>query len=199
MAFFRSFAIAALAAALASAEDPVAALARKIDQGLAQLPFEPVFGYLPALLEALNIPVESQIEVFSKTSIQALRIEPFTPRVIYFNDSVAVGWVRGGFIELAAQDPTEGMQFYTLQQRPPGGPVVERLTRRRDCLNCHKSGNTLIRSVTSAPDGIPSHEIDTDGRTPFDQLCGGWYVTGSTGSAQPPGQCDLRQFGATPS
>ena len=40
------------------------------------------------------------------------------PRVLYFNDSVAVGWVRGGFIELAAQDPGRGIHFYALQQRP---------------------------------------------------------------------------------
>jgi hypothetical protein len=113
--------------------------------------------------------------VFSKTSIQSLRIEPSNPRVLYFNDSVVVGWVRGGFIELAAEDPGRGIAFYVLEQRPD-----ERIVRRDDCLNCHKSGTTLMRSVTSAPDGIPSHEFDTDSRTPFDKLWGGWYVTGAT-------------------
>src|SRR5579863_4411443 len=129
-----------MAPALARGEDPVAALAHRIEQGSAQLPFDSAYGYLPALLDALHVPVESQMAVFSKTSIQLLRIEPSNPRVLYFNDSVAVGWVRGGFIELAALDPGRGIQFYTLQQRPD-----ERLIRREDCLRCHKSAATLIR------------------------------------------------------
>lgn len=183
MAFLRGLALAAFCAAFALGEDPVAALRDRIDHRQAQLAFDPVYGYLPALLESLHVPVESQIAVFSKTSIQSLRIEPSNPRVLYFNDSVAVGWVRGGFIELAAQDPAEGMRFYTLQQRPPEGAIVERLTNRTDCLNCHKSAATLVRSVQSAPDGISSDAIDTDGRTPFEQLWGGWFVTGNTGSA----------------
>jgi hypothetical protein len=146
--------------ALAWAGDPVAALKS------VQLPFDSSYGYLPALLKALHVPVESQLAVFSKTSIQSLRIEPANPRVLYFNDSTMVGWVRGGFIELAAQDPERGIQFYTLQQRPD-----ERVVPREDCLNCHKSGTTLIRSVVSAPDGIPSAESE--------KLWGGWFVTGA--------------------
>jgi hypothetical protein len=145
--------------ALAWAEDPVAALK-------SELPFDATYGYLPALLKALHVPIESQIAVFSKTSIQSLRIEPSNPRLLYFNDQVAVGWVRGGFIELAAQDPEQGIQFYTLQQRPD-----EHLIHRQDCLNCHKSGTTLIRSVIPTPDGIPSRESE--------QPWGGWFVTGA--------------------
>jgi hypothetical protein len=165
---------AALAVTLAPGEDPVAALGHRIEQGAAQLRFDPVYGYLPSLLEALHVPVESQMAVFSKTSIQLLRIEPSNPRVLYFNDSVAVGWVSGGFIELAAQDPALGMQYYTLQQRPD-----ERLTRREVCLRCHTSGAALLHSVVSAPDGIPSNEADVDSRTPFRKLWGGWFVTGN--------------------
>jgi hypothetical protein len=146
--------------ALACAEDPVAALKSL------QLPFDQTCGYLPALLKALHIPVESQIAVFSKTSIQSLRIEPSNPRVLYFNASAIVGWVRGGFIEIAAQDPAQGIQFYVLEQRPDEHPV-----HREDCLNCHKSGTTLLRSVIPTPDGIPSREAG--------QLWGGWFVTGA--------------------
>ena len=175
----RSVALAALAAALvpalARAEDPVAALAHRIEQGSAQLPFDSAYGYLPALLDALHVPVESQMAVFSKTSIQGLIIQTSNPRMLYFNDSVAVGWVRGGFIELAAQDPGQGMAFYILLQRPD-----ERLTRRLDCVKCHQSAATLLRSVTSAPLGLSSGAIDVDGRTPFNKLWGGWFVTGNT-------------------
>ncbi len=148
-------------AALAFAADPAAALQST------QLPFDPSSGYLPALLQALKIPIESQLAVFSKTSIQSLRIEPSNPRLLYFNDSVIVGSVRGGFLELASQDPEKGLQFYTLQQRPDS-PLIH----RQDCVNCHKSGTTLLRSVIPSPDGIPSRESDQ----PF----GGWFVTGAS-------------------
>ena len=175
MAFFRTLAIAGVGAALAFGEDPVAALSHRIERGTVQLPFDGAYGYLPGLLAALHVPVESQIAVFSKTSIQSLRIEPSNPRVLYFNDSVAIGWVRGGFIELAAQDPGNGINYYILQQRPD-----ERLTRRDDCLRCHKSGAMQVHSVIPAPDGVASGETDIDSRTPFDKLWGGWFLTGSS-------------------
>lgn len=37
-------------------------------------------GYLPSLLEILDVPVSSQMLVFSKTSLQRDRISPRTPR-----------------------------------------------------------------------------------------------------------------------
>jgi hypothetical protein len=111
--------------------------------------------------------------VFSKTSIQSLHIEPANPRVLFFNDSVSVGWVRGVFIELAAQDPGNGIGFYILQQRPNERPI-----RREDCVRCHQSGTTQVRSVVSTPYGVASDGVDVDSRTPFDKLWGGWFVTG---------------------
>ncbi len=175
MAFFRSLTLAALAATLACAEDPVSALSRRIDRGAVQLAFDQTYGYLPSLLAALRVPVESQISVFSKTSIQAMRIEPANPRVLYFNDSVVVGWVRGGFIELAALDPGQGIRYYTIQQH-----ANERLENRRDCMRCHTSGAVLLRSVTASTTGVASDEKDVDDRTPFSRLWGGWFVTGKS-------------------
>src|SRR5690242_12685148 len=58
-----------------------------------------------ALLRELQIPVESQIVVFSKTSFQRKRIEPSHPRALYFSDSCYVGWVPGGLMEVATIDP----------------------------------------------------------------------------------------------
>jgi hypothetical protein len=177
----RVLALAVLASAFAFGEDPVAALCDRLEQGAAQLPFGGPYGYLPALLDLLHVPVNSQMAVFSKTSIQSLHIEPANPRVLFFNDAVSVGWVRGGFIELAAQDPADhnALHYYILLQRPD-----ERLTRREDCVRCHQSGFTQVRSVVSTPDGVPSAEIDVDSRTPFSKLWGGWFVTGNT---VPPG------------
>src|SRR5271165_7579829 len=81
--------------------DPVAELGRRIEQGTATVRFDADRGYLPWLLEALEIPAESQMLVFSKTSVQGIRIGPNTPRMLFFSDSVALGTIRGGAIELA--------------------------------------------------------------------------------------------------
>ncbi len=106
------------------ANDVVAGLQHKLDDGKIELKFDGDKGYLPSVLQALGVPVESQMAVFSKTSLQSPRIEPSNPRTIFFNDSVAVAWVHGGFIELAADDPEQGVIFYTLQQQPVSQPTL---------------------------------------------------------------------------
>ena len=119
------------------ANDAVAALNRKIQEGKVQLRFEGPSGYLRSVLDALRIPIESQLVVFSKTSLQAPIITPANPRSLFFNDSVAAGWVKGEpFVEVAAEDPEQGMIFYTLDQVPAAKPVFERQDR---CLQCHES------------------------------------------------------------
>ena len=45
------------------------------------------------VLTALEVPVSSQMLVFSKTSFQYLHISPEHPRALYFNDDVYVGSV----------------------------------------------------------------------------------------------------------
>jgi hypothetical protein len=182
-----TFFIAASISPGATLIDPVARLSAKLEHGEARLAFDPVYGYLPAVLKALDISEESQLAVFSKTSGQAIRIEPSRPRVIFFNDAVTVGWVRGGFMELAAQDPNGGIAFYRLNQRETvSGATGSPITRQQDCMHCHSSG-MLMRSVFTSADGVPVHgapQYDTDYRTPFEKLWGGWYVTGHvTGQA----------------
>jgi hypothetical protein len=128
--------------------------------------------------------------VFSKTSFQEARIEPANPRTIFFNDSVAVAWVRGGFIELAALDPQQGAVFYTLEQQSGGQQSGAKpgFVRRDDCLQCHRSDLSLgvpgmtLRSVYTLPDGRPKLILGgyaTDHRSPFEERWGGWYVTGA--------------------
>ena len=167
------------------AQDVVAGLKGKIESGRVQLKFDSKRGYLPAVLQALNVPVESQMAVFSRTSLQAERIEPDNPRTIFFNDSVAVGWVHGGFIEMAAQDPQQGVIFYTLEQQDAARPSI---IRRDDCLRCHSSDLSLgvpgmiVRSFYTMPDGRPRLILGgftTDQSSPFEERWGGWYVTGT--------------------
>lgn len=167
------------------AKDVVANLQRQLDDGKIRLKFEGVKGYFPSVLQALQVPIESQMAVFSKTSRQSGRIEPGNPRTIFFNDSVSVAWMRGGFIELAAQDPEQGVIFYTLEQQPVPRPTF---VRHDDCLSCHRSDLTLgvpgmmVRSFYTLPDGSPKLILGgfaTDHRSPFEERWGGWYVTGA--------------------
>jgi hypothetical protein len=145
---------------------------------------------LRSVLDALHIPVESQIAVFSKTSLQAPLIEPDNPRTIFFNDSVAVGWMKGGFIEIAALDPRQGVQFYTLKPQPN---TTARFEKGRDCLRCHVGDTTLdtagfvVRSTYTARDGSPMLIYGgsvVDHRTPIEDRWGGWFVTGSLGTVR---------------
>src|SRR5690348_15364842 len=94
-----------------AANDPVAKLDRDLASGKAKLDYaSDGRGYLASVLKQLGINTDSQILVFSHTSIQVERISPRTPRAIYFNDDVSVGYVpRGEAIELAAVDPTQGV------------------------------------------------------------------------------------------
>src|SRR5215813_2143586 len=56
---------------VAPLNDPVAKLAKRIDRGEVKLDYaENGWGYLPSLLKELDINVDSQILVFSKTSFQ---------------------------------------------------------------------------------------------------------------------------------
>jgi hypothetical protein len=169
-------------------KDPVAELNRRIQEGSAQLRFTGESGYLAAVLEALRIPLESQIAVASKTSFQAYRISPQNPRAVYFNDTVAVGWVRGGpVVELAAQDPQQGIIFYTLDQTPGG---KAEFTRSDHCLGCHESHASMgvpgmiVRSVPVNPNGTALYQFGnytTDHRSPLSERWGGYYVTGKAG------------------
>ena len=117
---------AAIRYSTAEAMDPAAALNRRLKAGQATLKFEPGSGYLKSLLAALGVPVESQALVFSKTSFQASHINYRNPRAVYFNDTVAIGWVRGGdILEIAAHDPTQGVVFYSLDQEQKAAPTLK--------------------------------------------------------------------------
>lgn len=168
--------------------DPIARLQRLLDQGAVKLSYQESHGYLASVLEQLKIPASSQMLVFSKTSSQQPLISPATPRALYFNESVYVGWVRGGVLELAAVDPCQGTMFYTLDQHRDEHP---KFVRREECLQCHATPDTagvpglLMRSVYTAADGVPQLlagvRVTTHG-SPIRERWGGWYVTGTHGN-----------------
>ncbi len=158
--------------------DPVARLNRDLKEGRARLTFDGPSGYLRATLAALSVPIASQVALFNRDSLQSQLISSINPRTIFFNDAVAVAAVRGGFIELASQDPQQGIQFYILDNVAVDKP---QFTHRQDCLNCHYSYSTVgIPGMIDQGTGV----VRVDHRTPLEQRWGGWYVTGAPGALQ---------------
>lgn len=144
---------------------------------------------LNILLAALDVPVESQLLVFSKTSLQRRRITPDRPRALYFSDTTYVGWVPGGITEVIVIDPQLGPVFYSFDLRDVQRGEAK-LERDNDCLRCH-GGNFVrdipgifARSVFTDQTGEPLLRHGTllvDDETPFAKRWGGWYVTGYHG------------------
>ena len=169
--------------------DPVAKLNANLRSGAVRLTFDATSGYLPSILDALHLPAESQMLVFSKTSVQSRWISPRTPRALYFNDTVTIGYIPGAeFLEFAAEDPQQGVIFYTLDQRPAEQPAIE---RRDFCLSCHNANATLdvpgmlVRSVVATASGntVPRFgNYVADHRSPFVERWAGHYVTGRHGA-----------------
>jgi hypothetical protein len=170
-------------------QNPVLDFQERLARGELTLAFDtrPGTGYLPAVLHELDVPLESQLLVYSKTSLQQALITPQRPRALYFNDEVAVGAVQDGIIEIAVHDARQGAVFYTLR-RVAGEP---RLERQNGCLGCHYAHATLgvpgffARSIPTAADGqiLPwLGNLTVDHSTPLAERWGGWYVTGDIGS-----------------
>jgi hypothetical protein len=167
-------------------DDPVSKLRDKIEKGEIPLDFEPGTGYLRSFLKALDVPMESQMLVFAKNSVNARIISPENPRALYFNDSVYVGFVPGApFLEISAVDPRKGAIFYSLPQKNEQPP---KLAREESCLLCHASANALnvpghlVRSFVTDIHGNPTRGLSkVDDETPLAQRWGGWYVTGDFG------------------
>ncbi|MBL8826053.1 MAG: hypothetical protein JNM18_03650, partial [Planctomycetaceae bacterium] len=178
----------------------ISRLQAELDLGTRRLTYHPEHGYLPAVLRALRVPIESQTLVFSKTSLQVRYINVQSPRAIYFNDDVYVGYCRSGEVmEISAVDPQLGTVFYTLDQVQIDKPRFER--RIDNCVMCHSTSSTgnvpghLVRSLYIDADGQPM--VSAGGRTvdhtmPLEQRWGGWYVTGKHGTQKHLGNLVIR-------
>src|SRR5688500_8094498 len=90
--------------------DRISRLNSALAEATVSLRFHEQGGYLRSVLDALNIASESQVLVFSKTGVQRASTSPQSPRAIFFNDSVVVGFIPGArFLELATHDPEQGV------------------------------------------------------------------------------------------
>ena len=140
------------------------------------------------LLQELEIPVESQMLVFSKTSFQRQSISPNHPRAIYFSDTAYVGWVPGSLIEVTTIDPLLGPVFYSFDPNSAEPQFI----RDNNCMTCHGGlfvrgvPGVFVRSVFTDETGEPLFRFGSevvDYRTPFTNRWAGWYVTGKHGKA----------------
>ncbi len=172
--------------------DPVAKLWERVSAGRTRLDVSSPKNWVRGVLRELKVPVESQVLVFSKTSLQNALISPHTPRSVYYNEDTYVGWAQGGMMELIGIDPSHGPQFYTMAypESDAGRPV---LATSDQCLSCHESSRTngvpgmLVRSVYAAADGLPLLQFGSylsGHESPIGERWGGWYVTGRSGGDQ---------------
>jgi hypothetical protein len=174
----------------ASLNNAVVDLNKKLQDGTVQFAYDERSGFLKSALDALQIPVDSQLLVFSRASLQGRRIGEQNPRALFFNERVALGWVRGGdVLEVAATDASAGVVFYKLEQSADTSAGPPQFKRAFECLGCHVTGNTLgvpglLMFSTTRPEptqysGLPRPIDQSD---PLKQRFGGWFVTGTTGS-----------------
>jgi hypothetical protein len=174
----------AIAYSTAPVTNAVTALSQKLARGEARLVFDPDTGYLRSVLDALGLPIESQLLAYAPTSFQAKKISRTNPRAIYFNDGVAVAFVRGGdLLEFAVHDPKQGAIFYAMRNSEAAAPAI---ARDDQCLACHLSWETkgvpglFIQTVfPRRNDEEYANGFMVDHRTPFADRWGGWFVTGA--------------------
>ena len=182
----------------AGSHDAVSELQKRLDSRTARLTVHERFGYLLSVAELLDVPLESQLLVYSKTARAPALVSPTTPRAVFFNDEVSVAWIPGAReLELTAIDPVKGVVCYTLSQPldvPPEEPAASEtrgkstplFQRRNGCLACHSARSSLevpgllLRAFETDETGKPitgfsrvSHDMT------YERRWGGWYVTGA--------------------
>ncbi|MBC8115152.1 MAG: hypothetical protein H7062_12280 [Candidatus Saccharimonas sp.] len=170
-----------------STDDAVIRLQKRLDAGELSFANRRHSGHLLDLLQVLEVPVESQTLVFSKTSLNQPLIGPKNPRAVYFNDDVTIGWVPGAAaIEIALQDARKGTVFYTLPvHRDEDETAFLKFRRDTRCTACHVSTRTLnvpghiVGSFLTAANGQPREGFSSiNHATEIEKRWGGWYVSG---------------------
>ncbi len=144
--------------------------------------------FLADFLKVFDIPISSQLLVFSTTSLQLSLINPSNPRALYFGEDIYVGYIPGGRIEIVSLDPELGAIFYIFEI--PYGNTPVRVDRSTRCMNCHAGEDTghvpglVVKSVVPGLTGgsLVAYRINQSGHSiPIEHRLGGWYVTGLDG------------------
>ena len=154
------------------------------------------------MLDLLNVPVESQVLVYTQTSQQAEKIMLDNPRAIYFNDTVSVGYMRGGgILEIVAQDPAG---FDLLRDRSAEGPAAQH--RPRSAMpalpfvvgHARRARHERAEHVPARTEMDYANGFFVDHYRPIDERWGGWYVTGKSVPARHMGNLPLFVRSASP-
>lgn len=167
-------------------QDRFSRLRESVIAGKVQLDTSGELPFLRSLLDALEIPVSSQLLVYTATSLQKNLISPRRPRALYFRDDTYVGFVPGGRVEIVSLDPELGGIFYIFGRPRPG--VIPASERSDDCMNCHSPRHMegvpglVVESVVPGLTGGGERAFRRE-RTghdiPLELRFGGWHVTGA--------------------
>lgn len=169
-------------------EDNFSRMVGDLNSGKIALDRSGELPFLRSLLEHFDIPVESQLQVFSTTSLQLRFISPRNPRAIYFNEDISIGFIPGGRIEVISLDPQAGAIFHIFDIPRGNGPI--NFERSNRCMNCHGGTETrdipglLLKSSLPGPTGgtLRSFRDERHGHDiPFEERFAGWHVTGKHG------------------
>jgi hypothetical protein len=170
-------------------QDPMSLLMEKIDTREVKITEENGKPLVERLLRELKLDKDTQVLVFSKTSLQKRAVSYRNPRAIYFNESVYLGWMPNGRVEVASFDPEIGPLFYF--QRQLDDTRSRLFVRTRSCLGCHAGNATnfipgsLGRSVYPDRTGRVLKGIEDYRRSghhiPLQDRYGGWFVSGQHG------------------
>ena len=167
-------------------EDRFSALLPKLNSGEVKLDTTDDKAFLTSILKALDIPVSSQLLVFSASSLQSEIINPRNPRALYFNEDTYIGFVPGGKVEVISMDPQMGAIFYIFERLQRGGSLPL-IARSQKCFNCHVGNAThrvpglIAESVLPMLSGasLETYRRDEQGhQIPLEKRFGGWHLTG---------------------
>lgn len=161
-------------------------LKERLDKGEVKLDTTDDKAFLTSILRALDIPVSSQMLVFSASSLQSEIINPRNPRALYFNEDTYVGFVPRGKVEVISMDPELGAMFYIFERLNPGGGLPT-IARSEKCFNCHAGNATrrvpglIAESLLPMLSGasLETYRRDEQGhQIPLEKRFGGWHLTG---------------------
>ena len=172
------------------AKDPVTLLMKRVQRGEVLIKEPNGKPLVERLLRELGLNKDTQVLVFSRTSLQRREVSYSNPRALYFNESVYLGWMPNGRIEIASFDPELGPIFYFQRELDDASSPL--LARSRSCLGCHAGDATnflpgsLGRSVYPDKSGRSLRSIDDYRRSghhiPLHDRYGGWFVSGNHGA-----------------
>lgn len=165
--------------------DPFTVWLNKVQRGETTAPSGDELAVVRAYLKIFNVPVSSQMIVYSATSRQRI-ISPGRPRALYFNEDLYIGFVPGGRIEVASIDPAAGPVF-RIFDFPRGERASIQPDRSDRCMQCHAGHDNnqlpklVIDSVIVNDEGgsLETWRTAKFGHdVPLPERFGGWHLTG---------------------